>query len=300
MEDDYDYAAEDFYERTDRELGDIVAEFRAGRKRVTWPVLKAEPLARIWLEYGRRGTVRDEEGVARIADQVMRLIARLYASTELSGHTVHDDRPEAEEHFGRAFTDEEWDRLLDMLEDAKGNYLLSDYAIAPLQAVYRRLHAAKTPEEQVQWDDRALNNVHQRSDLASLFVQGGTRTLDRIAAQGGFSTVQPEEGESSWEARIKAQREYTKEDAMPTTTPDFTAISHALARLHPFRGIQTQAENRMFLGRAKRMLLDKFNVPDYVVDEALEATWSPGPTLTWASPERLIRGLELVWDRRPW
>jgi hypothetical protein len=208
MEDeDYD-AAEDFYTRVDEQLADIVGEFRAtqGRKKVSWPKLKTEPISKIWLEYGKRGSISDEEGMAKIADQVMTLIARLHVTTVLSGHSSEDNRPEAEDHFGRAFTDKEWDALLDMLEDEKGNYLLSDYGMKPLEALYTRLHRARTPEEQLQVVDRVLNVVHQRSDLAALFIQGGSATLNRIASQGGYSTFQ--DPENMRDAQVKAQHGY--------------------------------------------------------------------------------------------
>lgn len=46
---------EDFFQRRDEILLSIINEFQKGAKHVYWPVIKAEPLARIWLEYGRRG-----------------------------------------------------------------------------------------------------------------------------------------------------------------------------------------------------------------------------------------------------
>lgn len=212
MEDeDYD-AAEDFYTRVDEQLAAVVEEFRAtgGKKNVSWPRLKAEPVARIWLEYGKRGSVGDEEGMAKIADQVMTLIARLHVSTVLSGHSSEDNRPEAEDLFGRAFTDKEWDALLGMLEDERGNYLLSDYAMKPLEALYGQLHRASTAEEQLQAVDRVLNVVHQRSDLAALFIQGGNATLNKISAQGGYSSFSGAEDVRS--AQVKAQHGYTQEN----------------------------------------------------------------------------------------
>ena len=84
--------SEDFYERLDQILIEIVNDFLKGTKRVYWPKLKAEKVARIWLVYGKRGTIFDEEGMNKIADQMIDLVARLHISNELSGHAMNDPR----------------------------------------------------------------------------------------------------------------------------------------------------------------------------------------------------------------
>lgn len=192
---DYPFAAENFYERVANERTSMVREFVAkkGKGIISWPRIPAEPLTRIWMVYGKRGTIFDEEGLDKIADRAMTLIARLYASTELSGHTEGDLRPEAEEDLGREFTDEEWDQFLGMLEDEKGNYLLSDFAFKRLHPLYDQLFNAKTSEQKLLILDQIFNVVHQRSDLAGVFVQGGSATLTKIANQGGYTTPEPEE-----------------------------------------------------------------------------------------------------------
>jgi len=47
---------------------------------------------------------------------------------------------------------------------------------------------AKSDEEKLYAIDKALNVVHQKSDLAAMFVEGGTKTLIDIANQGGYSS----------------------------------------------------------------------------------------------------------------
>ena len=183
------YSLEDFLQRRDEILLSIINEFKKGAKHVYWPVIKAEPLARIWLEYGRRGTIHNEEGLNKIVEQAIDLVARLTVTTELSGYTRCDVRAELEDGYDYKFTDEEWDRLLDSLGDKKsGQEYLSEFGLKPLQVLALKLCAADTPEEKLHVIDRMLNVVHQRSDLASMFVQGGTSTLNKIANQGGYAT----------------------------------------------------------------------------------------------------------------
>lgn len=137
-------------------------------------------------------------------EQAIDLVARLTVTTELSGHTQHDVRTELEDTYDYKFTDEEWGRLLDSLGDKKsGQEYLSDFGLKPLQVLALKLYAADTPEEKLHVIDRMLNVVHQRSDLASMFVQGGTSTLNKIEDQGGYAT--PFEDFSD---RARQQRQY--------------------------------------------------------------------------------------------
>lgn len=182
-------AAEDFFERCDKHYSKIADEFLSpSRGRIlSWPVVRAARLKRIWLDYGKTGVVRDEKGMAAIADQVLEIIARYWVTTELCGHTPHNARPEFEEACGKDLSEQEWQALLDMLEDDCGSYLCSDYAWRYLKPLYRDLFSADTAEQQLHVVDKILNVVHQRSDLAAVFVEGGVSTLKEIAQQGGYT-----------------------------------------------------------------------------------------------------------------
>jgi hypothetical protein len=196
------HAQEDFIERRDRIMMEVVNDFLKGAKRIYWPKVKAQLLARTWLLYGKRGTV-DDEAVEKISDQMIDLVARLTVSTELSGHTPNDVRQELEDNYEMTFTDKQWDKLLDTLEDENGQWYLSDYGLKPLQALALRLYSASTAEDKIHVIDRMLNVVHQRSDLAGMFVEGGTSTLNKIATQGGYQT-----DFESFEDKVRQQRNY--------------------------------------------------------------------------------------------
>jgi hypothetical protein len=189
---EYD-AAESWLERRDEAMAEMVHSFMAhGRKRskwrVSWRPVDADTVARIWLVYGKRGTIFESESLAKISEQVLNLIARLSVSTEISGHSQYDARPMAEEYADKEFTDAQWERFIDGMEDASGQWYLSDYGMEPLEALFVRLFRADSDEEKLMTLDRIFNVVHQRSDLSAMFIQGGVNTLNRISQQGGYVT----------------------------------------------------------------------------------------------------------------
>ncbi len=65
---------------------------------------------------------------------------------------------------------------------------MSDSAFRWLHPLYDQLCQARTAEQKLLTLDKIFNVVHQRSDLAGVFVQGGAATLSKIANQGGYST----------------------------------------------------------------------------------------------------------------
>ena len=137
------------------------------------------------------GFVRDEAGMDGIARKMIGLVARLDAATEILGHTQIDAREELLEPMGYEFTDEEWGRFQDFLTAPSGQWRLSDYGMKPLQGLARELAAAKSAEEQLVIVDRMLNVTHQRGDMAENFVEGGKKTLDWLANQGGSLQESP-------------------------------------------------------------------------------------------------------------
>lgn len=79
--------------------------------------------------------------------------------------------------------------IIEPLEDStnstvrwkNGHYLLSDYGLPVLQTMVPELIAANTSTELIQIIDKVLNVVHPRSDLAELFIVGGSENLTLIS-----------------------------------------------------------------------------------------------------------------------
>ena len=58
---------------------------------------------------------------------------------------------------------------------------ISDYGLKPLEELLVQLLRATTPEEKLLLIDRMLNVVHQRSDIADWFVEGGSHALGQLS-----------------------------------------------------------------------------------------------------------------------
>jgi len=182
---------EEFFERYHVQMCNLLDQLQAAQpgKICVWERVKAARLKRIWLDFGRTGVIRDEKGLAEIADQFLDNIARLQAATELMGHTNLDPIQTADDH-GYELTPELNERMCDFFTDENGAWAISDYAVDKLLDHGCRYWQAETPEDQIYQLDRMLNVIHCRSDLASLFIEGGSETLRQIANQGGYATAE--------------------------------------------------------------------------------------------------------------
>lgn len=193
-------AAMDFFERRDQQLTDLSQSLKRskGRGKVPWKTVPAMLLMKVWLQYGRTKHI-DKEGLDIIADQILTNIARLRASTEMMGHTSNNVRPELEDN-GIKFTDRQWDEWMsNYFTDNDGSWRLSDYGLPKLEHLYGDIFNAETDEDRLYAIDKALNVIHQRNDLAAMFVEGGSSTLRKIFNQGGYSSPEEkEETRHSW------------------------------------------------------------------------------------------------------
>jgi hypothetical protein len=187
---DPDYnAAADFFERRDKQLADLADLLKrsGGKGIVRWDVVPAKLLKKTWLVFGKYHRV-DSNDIDKISDQILTNIARLQASTEMMGHSNFDVRPELED-LGYTFTDEEWeDWMTNYFTNNDGYWLLSDSALPTLQELYSKIFNAENDEEKLYAIDKVLNVVHPRNDLASMFVEGGSATLQDVSNQGGYDS----------------------------------------------------------------------------------------------------------------
>lgn len=184
-----DMDADDFLE-VSREFMSSAAEgfLAASNKstwRVYWPKLQPARLKKIWTDYARTGVIRDEKGMGDIAKTMFDMVARLHAANAISGHDSYDPRPEIEEMVGEAFSDEEWHQFVEgMVHNDKGEWLVSDYGLPKLEKLAFALAEAEgDAEQQLLIVDQMLNVIHQRGDLAAMFVEGGTKVLDFLRDQ---------------------------------------------------------------------------------------------------------------------
>jgi len=82
------------------------------------------------------------------------------------------------------------------LTDPKSGHLyISDYGLTPIMTQTSKLYSENDPNKKIILIDSILNIAHQRSDLASWFVQGGSAALSDLSGyevpdeeKGGYGT----------------------------------------------------------------------------------------------------------------
>jgi hypothetical protein len=186
---DVDYNSQvDFLERRDTQLLEISHFLKSNKSgNIPWKTISATLLKKTWLLFGKYNKVNDN-AIDKIADQLLTNIVRLTLANEFTGHSENYHlREEIDEMCDIQFTDEEWEAVCWRFEDKNGKDYISDYGIRPLQNIYTLIFNAETPEAKLYACDKALNVVHQRNDLAAMFVEGGQSTLTQIANQGGYN-----------------------------------------------------------------------------------------------------------------
>lgn len=181
----------DYSEIFDSNMSDVLGNFANGQEKINWRVVPAGRLIKIWKDFAKMGIIRDEKGLQKIKNLIINNIARLEVTNVLTGHTQSHPFDYLEMHGYEDLWDEDEDEMKDgdkfyydyLSGDDSG--FVSDYGLPKLQKILPELYNAKTPEEILYAIDKVLNVVHQRSDLSTLFVQGGQSTLNEIANYQG-------------------------------------------------------------------------------------------------------------------
>lgn len=62
-----------------------------------------------------------------------------------------------------------------------GSDAVSDFGLEPICNILREYNDSKTPEEVLVLINRVLDIYHQRGDLSSIFIRGGSKTLSKIS-----------------------------------------------------------------------------------------------------------------------
>lgn len=174
----------DLFEMRNEILRDTIQEFIDKRERnqpQSWALIKFPRLKKIWEDYMRTGFVRDEKGLEEIVNRMTRNVLKLDVNTLLAGHDTYLPTEELED-YGLTEEDLNTDEFDTFITDPKtGQWRISDYGLKPLYDLLEKLRKARTAEEKVPIIDQMLNVVHQRSDLASWFVEGGSSALSQLS-----------------------------------------------------------------------------------------------------------------------
>ena len=64
---------------------------------------------------------------------------------------------------------------------SNNEHTISDYGLEPLVKLMKEMSEQDTPEEIIVTINKIMDVSHQRSDLAELFIEGGSKTLSYIS-----------------------------------------------------------------------------------------------------------------------
>ncbi|MFN6965170.1 MAG: hypothetical protein ACK4S4_15600 [Pyrinomonadaceae bacterium] len=180
---------------------EIVADFeRAPDQRQPWRrLIKRDKLLKLWNNFVSTGVVTDYRGIWDMQTILLHNISRLFINTLLCGHDITNPKQYLLDMLEKTWSEEQWEKFWwHHVHDE-----LSDYGLQPLQSHLLDLLQARTCERKLKIIDRILNVVHQRGDLAALFVEGGSRTLSELAGDNDETN----EREYGWSNRLARDSE---------------------------------------------------------------------------------------------
>ena len=184
-------AYEEFDELVRDELHKQITDYEKGNKKQKWNLIEPNLLRNLFLRPILRNV--DEKQIDKIVEILKENIVRLYVNTIMSGHSIEKPNDFLENNFyykfkqepeqkedELEFTEEEFDEFTDDYYFKKdwGQWAISDYAMEPLLKLMKDLMIEKSYENMLPIISKILNITHMRGDIASLFVKGGSESLD--------------------------------------------------------------------------------------------------------------------------
>ena len=174
------------------------SEKRYLKARQEWNTVDFSMLKRQWEEYMKWGKVlpRYEKSIEYIEKIFTENILKVTINTELAGHEQTDPIEEWMEYFGDDMDEEEKKKMAEYMDQYFGDWIeeggqmrISDYGLKPLRKLLSQLRNEMDPSKKLPILDKMLNVVHQRSDIASWFVEGGSAALSDLSGmeEEGFN-----------------------------------------------------------------------------------------------------------------
>lgn len=177
----YEDAAYEWYDRYYEKIREIMYDSQHNNKQPWYP-MAINRLQKIWTDYSKFGVVRDERGLDDIADNFIDKILTIDVNTMLAGHTI-ENPDDVLDDMEIEHSEDIYDKVYSYIEDERGQPRISDYGLNKLKELASKILTADTYENKLLYIDQVLNVVHQRSDLASMFVQGGRGALNNLSNQ---------------------------------------------------------------------------------------------------------------------
>lgn len=192
--------SKDYYDFFDiNYIYNILSEFESdkenGRTVKKWDLIPFEQYKNALIEFVRYGKFM--RFPTKYIDRWCKIITQntlsIQAITELAGHTSYLNIDDVNDFFygdenGNYFSNyhecyEYLDNLgfYDWCQLPDGSDAWSDYGLEPLYKLIMTLEEADTPEQKIVVINKILDVYHQRGDLASAFIEGGSKSLSDIS-----------------------------------------------------------------------------------------------------------------------
>lgn len=158
--------------------------------RQSWRLIPANMLVKEW-NYNQKTGLTHDKIIEKIETIIVENYCKLYINTVMSGHSTIDPYGFCEGMLPEGYTENDFDRLQedcdDFICDDNGAWRLSDYGLTDIENYIVQMLQTNDGGTKLYLIDRILNVVHQRSDLASWFVEGGSKTLSRLFKQEEYA-----------------------------------------------------------------------------------------------------------------
>jgi len=174
------------YEQRDEVLRETIRDFMEKPLGTyqPWRLIPFIKLKKLFEDALKFGFIRDEKLLDDIEYRLIRNLLKLDVNTELCGHM--SSFPE-DDITDLGYTMEKFNEKNNnsndvYFEDPKsGQWRISDYGLKPLWNIGEKLIREKDDKRKLSLISQFLDVVHQRSDMASWFVEGGSSSLNKIS-----------------------------------------------------------------------------------------------------------------------
>lgn len=178
----YLFDLEDYYAEK------IISEWKDNKgkddTRQAWRVIPSNMLIKEY-RYSLKTSLAHDNIIEKFQDIIIENYLKLYINTILFGHSSINPFSCYAIYFPEDFSEDDFDKLFEDFEwfaiDHKGNWRISDYGLDKIGHYVSCLLEEEDNNKKLAWIDCILNVAHQRSDLASWFVEGGSITLSALA-----------------------------------------------------------------------------------------------------------------------
>ena len=191
---------EAYTEAVKKDLQKLYELSQSGQFRMEWELIDPEQYKNALTSFIRDGDMfRFSPSIIRgWLELVLKNVMLLEETTSLSGHEQHCDIygvrdfyfDDSENDYGELFIPDDFEKFYDFLYNRgfdfwcklpDGTDAISDYGIRPILKILSSLPDEPTPSESIVALNRCLDVVHQRGDLASAFIKGGSNSLAQIS-----------------------------------------------------------------------------------------------------------------------